>query len=78
MIRDEDARNRIVDALGNALVEIRASKNLKACNALADIFHNVPARLNRGHPESEIEEEIVRRADRVGMREYLDAILKRS
>ncbi len=57
--------------LGIALVEIRAAEHLDSAQALADIFHNVPAMISTGHAEEEILDTVMRVAERRGMSDYI-------
>lgn len=56
--------------LGLVLVEIRASTDLRLAQCLADIVHNLPAKIRTGRPVEEIETEI--RASRLGMATYFE------
>lgn len=68
---------KLYRGLGWIFVEIRASDNIKQCKGLADIVHNVPAKISQGMPEEEILEDVLRRADKYGARgvvqKYFDA-----
>lgn len=45
-------------AVGLAFMEIRATDDLDKARALADIFHNVPAKMKQGIEFSKIKQEI--------------------
>ena len=64
--------------LGLVLVEIRASTDLHRAQCLADIVHNLPAKIRTGRPVEEIEHEIMARATRLGMETYVEKALTAS
>jgi len=55
----EPTNHLILHVLGNALIEIRATSNLKKANILADIFHNAPNMIAHGSSPEEIYSEIL-------------------
>lgn len=60
-----------LDMLTVALVEIRASEKLAKSSALADVFHNIPAKIARSVSGHELLEEIELRASRNGSFDYI-------
>lgn len=70
--------NILLDMLGNTLVEMRAHSNPNYAKTMADVFHNVPARLVRKMPPLEIYEDMVRVAKRHSVEDYLISLLKHS
>ena len=63
-----------LDMLTVALVEIRASDQLQKSAALADVFHNIPARIARGFSGDELLEEMELRASRNGCSDYMQQL----
>jgi hypothetical protein len=80
-IHEESAR-RIEDyevilrALGYALVEMRATDNLKKAQMLADVFHNVPAGISSRRPPKAIREKLTQTASRLGCEEYVTGLFE--
>jgi hypothetical protein len=68
----------ILDMLGIVLIEIRAHTNPDYAKHMADIFHNVPARLIRKTPAQEIYEDMLQVANRLGLEKYLGDLLHHS
>jgi hypothetical protein len=68
----------IFDMLGIALIEIRAAEKLEHAKKLADIFHNVPARLAKQLPPADILDDMMNIAARYGASNYLDSLLGHS
>ena len=66
---------KLYKLLGLVLVEIRASTDLRRAQCLADIVHNVPAKIRTGRPMEEIEHEIMSRAARLSMVTYFEKAL---
>jgi hypothetical protein len=64
MTSAELSREALYYLLGWVLVEIRAIDDLVKAQILADIFHNVPAKLCSGNPEEDIVAEILEKAAR--------------
>jgi hypothetical protein len=52
--------------LGLAFIQIRATDNLEHAQILADIFHNVPAKVSCGFELTAIMQEISEKAERHG------------
>ncbi|MER9934332.1 hypothetical protein [Mesorhizobium sp. M0088] len=61
--------------LGVALVEIRASDKVEDAHIIADIFHNVPAKISVGATPEDIELEIMSKAKRHGYENYANKML---
>jgi hypothetical protein len=70
-----DKYERYLRALCIILVEIRSSDNIALCNALADIFHNVPAKIASNRPTTEIKQDIIQKAINYSLSEYLRKIV---
>ena len=62
--RHEGARR----ALYLGFLKIRATGSLRTANVIADVLHNVPGMMGMGRTDTEIFEEIERRADLHGPR----------
>ncbi|MGX9573571.1 hypothetical protein [Mesorhizobium sp. f-mel] len=52
--------------LGVVFVEIRASDKLEDAHIIADVFHNIPAKISVGATIEDIESEIMSKAKRHG------------
>lgn len=57
----------VLYVVGVILVEIRASEKIEKSRILADVVHNVPAKISAGKPEAEIIQEVMSRAERLGV-----------
>lgn len=68
----------LLDMLGCVLIEMRNHTNKKYAPVMADVFHNVPARLILGIPAAEIYCDMQRVAKRHGVEEYLSRLLDHS
>ena len=78
MNRDPDlglSHERLIKALGIALVEIRATQSLQTAHALADVFHNVPSSIELGLDPDLIAERMLACAERQGVRRYVERLL---
>ena len=56
------------------LIEIRATKNTKKSQILADVVHNVPMMLRSSRNEEEVVNEIMSKAKRQGAEEYFSQL----
>ncbi len=65
----------LLKMLAAALLEIRATENLRLAQALADVFHNTPARIAREIDAEEILADIRMRAERHGQSPYIERLL---
>lgn len=68
----------LLEMLSVVLIEIRASKNLRTCQALADAFHNVPQRLAIEFDAEETLEDIFTKAERSGILSYCKSLYESS
>lgn len=68
----------ILDMLSTTLVEIRASDNIETCKALANTFHNVPAKIRTGHSTKNILDEIFSAAERSKIYPYIKKLHEHS
>lgn len=64
----------LMDMLGTVLVEIRAAKDIRTCQALANSLHNLPAMIISGFPANEIIESVLETAKRSGVAEYIEKL----
>ncbi|HCL63935.1 MAG TPA: hypothetical protein DIC56_03640 [Rhizobium sp.] len=64
----------LLAVMANVFVAIRAADNIKKTAILADIFHNVPARMANHHRAEDIEREIYSRAADFDCERYVDAM----
>ena len=72
-VMDEYAR--YYKLLGYVLVEIRAANNQNRAQCLADVVHNLPSSIQIGRTAAEIEEHLIARASRFGMKGYFQTLL---
>ncbi|MER9951293.1 hypothetical protein [Mesorhizobium sp. M0047] len=68
----------ILYVLGVALIEIRAIASLEEAQIVADIFHNVPAKISASEEPEAIEAEVLLKAKRHGREQAIKQILKRA
>ena len=68
----------LLDMRSVVLIEIRAHSNPKYGKTMSDIFHNVPVRIIRNVPPTEIYEDMMRVAKRHSVEEYLTKLLNHS
>ena len=68
----------ILDMMGLAFIEIRATDDLKTCKALANTFHNVPAKIRTGDNFENIKNEIFSAAERSKIRPYIKKLYDHS
>ncbi|GLQ76623.1 hypothetical protein GCM10007881_01380 [Mesorhizobium huakuii] len=66
----------ILYVLGVALIEIRASASLEEAQIVADIFHNVPAKISASEEPEAIETELLSKAKRHGREQAIKQLLK--
>jgi hypothetical protein len=64
----------LLRVLGYALIEIRACDDLGKAQALADVFHNVPAGIASGAQTYEIRERLDQRAVQLGFQRLIDSL----
>jgi hypothetical protein len=57
----------VLYVVGVILVEIRASEKVEKSRVLADVIHNVTAKIVLGKPEAEIMQDVISRAERLGI-----------
>jgi transcriptional regulator len=62
--------SEVLYVLHIALIEIRATENLKKARVFADVVHNVPSMIKAGRAEEEIVEEVMLKANRQGVGDY--------
>lgn len=62
--RSDLTRDALYWLLSYVLIEIRATDDLSKAQILADIFHNVPAKLGKERPTATIVAEILDKASR--------------
>ena len=58
-----------------ALIEIRATEQIKKAQALAAVFHNVPMRLINGEPVETIVPHMLEIAERWEVRPYIERLI---
>lgn len=75
MNNEEITAEHLLDMLGNILIEIRADSNEIYTKAMADIFHNVPARIINKIEAKLIYADMMRVAERHKKEEYLTKLL---
>lgn len=61
---DIDEFRELFYVLGLVFIEIRSTDNILRANILADVFHNVPAKISHGFSIEVIMEEIHEKASR--------------
>lgn len=62
-----------------AFVEIRAAESLNAAKKLADVFHNLPMRLNKDLTDEDcqsIYKDLLENAKRYGLESYVEELKK--
>lgn len=64
--------DKFYNLLDTTLLEIRAARNLRDAQQLADIVHNLPISLSVRRSTAEIEEHLTMRAERLGMTSWLE------
>ena len=69
--KEDQKYSIILHMMGIAFVEIRTANDIRTCQALADTFHNVPARISRGFDPDDILHDIFQTAKRVKIEEYI-------
>lgn len=57
-----------------ALIEIRATKNLRKAQSLADVFHNVPNGIASGCKPNDIRKQLDQTAARLGCQDYINSL----
>lgn len=62
--------------LGWVLIEIRSAQDLREAQSLADIVHNLPAKISAGCSPSDITCELRMRAERLDMAKWLEKRLQ--
>lgn len=75
MNNEEITAEHLLDMLGNILIEIRADSNEIYTKAMADIFHNVPARIINKIEAKLIYADMMRVAERHKKEECLTKLL---
>ena len=73
-----NAHSEVLYVLHIALIEIRATENLKKARIFADVVHNVPTMIKAGSPEDEIAAKVMLNAKRQGVDDYFSKIFKKA
>jgi hypothetical protein len=73
---ETDEYKDVFYVLGLVFIEIRATENLSKAQILADVFHNVPAMMNRRFTPEEIMAEIDRKSVRHGCGRMISALFE--
>lgn len=73
---EHDQYKDVFYVLGLVFIEIRATENLSTAQVLADVFHNVPAMMNRRFSLAEIMVEIDRKSVRHGCGRMVSALFE--
>lgn len=71
-----DEYKHLFYVLGLVLIEIRATENLKTAQILADVFHNVPAMMNRRVSLEKIMAEIEQKSTRHGRSKWISGFFE--
>jgi hypothetical protein len=66
----------VLYVLGIVLVEVRSTQNAEKSRILTDIVHNVPARISRGVPQTEIINSVLSRAKDYGIEKTFSRYFK--
>lgn len=66
----------ILKVLYYALLEIRATTNIRKAQSLADVFHNVPGGISMGRDPDDIREHLEQTAARLGCQDYINALFE--
>ena len=61
-----------------ALIEIRATENIRKARIFADVVHNVPTMIKAGRPEDEIAAEVLLNAKRQGVDDYFSKLFEKA
>lgn len=68
--------SEVLYVLHIALIEFRATVNLKKAQILADVVHNVPMMVRAGRTEDEINTKVMLNAKRQGVDEYFSKLFE--
>ena len=61
-----------------ALIEIRATENIRKARIFADVVHNVPTMIKAGRPEDEIAAKVLLNAKRQGVDDYFSKLFEKA
>lgn len=76
MTAQSDDYKLILKVLGYALLEIRATDNVRKAQTLADVFHNVPAGIAYGRTPDDIRQKLDQTAVRLKCKDYIDGMFE--
>ncbi|MGF9564938.1 hypothetical protein [Neorhizobium sp. JUb45] len=76
MTAQGDDYKLILKVLGYALIEIRATDNVRKAQTLADVFHNVPAGIAYGRTPENIRQKLEQTATRLKCKGYIDGMFE--
>jgi transcriptional regulator len=68
--------SKVLYVLYIALIEIRATENIKKARVFADIVHNVPKMIMAGSTEEEVAAKVMLNAKRQGLEEYFSKLFE--
>ena len=70
--------SEVLYVLHIALIEIRATENIRKARIFADVVHNVPTMIKAGRPEDEIAAKVLLNAKRQGIDDYFSKLFEKA
>ncbi len=73
-----NGHSKVLHVLHIALIEIRATENIRKARIFADVVHNVPTMIKAGRPEDEITAKVMLNAKRQGVDDYFSKLFEKA